>query len=325
MTWLVTGGAGYIGGHVTRSLIAAGVEVVVLDDLSTGRTSVVPDGVPLVVADVGDSNAVRAALREHSVDGVLHLAAKKAVGESVARPLYYYRQNVDGMVSLLEAMHDEGVGRLVYSSSAAVYGAPPSNPIAEDTPLAPESPYGETKVIGEWLARSAAAAWDLSYVSLRYFNVVGAGGPGLGDVGVNNLVPLALRAITSGEPPRVFGDDYPTPDGTCVRDYVHVSDLAEAHALAVTRSMNGRVTDTFNVGRGEGSSVFEVLAMVAEVTGTPYDPRVVERRAGDPPALVAQADRIREQLGFTASRDLRAMVESAWEDWQGGGWGSFVR
>jgi len=315
MTLLVTGGAGYIGAHVVRSLLAAGHEVVVLDDLSTGRASVVPTGVPLVEADVRDSDAVTVALREHAVDGVVHLAAKKAVGESVARPLHYYRQNVDGLLSLLESMQACGVGRMVYSSSASVYGTPESNPVDEDMPLRPESPYGQTKVIGEWLVRDAATAWGLSFTSLRYFNVVGAGAPDIGDVSVFNLVPMALRAITAGEAPQIFGDDYPTPDGTCVRDYVHVVDVAQAHVAAVDHCRARPSTSVFNVGRGEGSSVREVLAAVTEATGRDVEPVVVPRRPGDPAAVVASADRIRAELGFVAQHDLRQMVESAWDAW----------
>ena len=315
MTLLVTGGAGYIGAHVVRALLADGHDVVVLDDLSTGRESVVPAGVTLVRADVSDREAVEGALRAHAIDGVVHLAAKKAVGESVERPLHYYRQNVDGLLALLEAMDACDVRQLVYSSSASVYGTPLENPVDEAAALRPESPYGQTKVIGEWLMADAAVAHGLSFTSLRYFNVVGAGSVDIGDVGAFNLVPLALRAITSGQAPRIFGDDYPTPDGTCIRDYVHVVDLAEAHAVAVAHCAGTQAASVFNVGRGVGSSVREVLSVVAEVTGSAVEPVVVARRKGDPAEVVARVDHIENVLGFTAGRDLVEMVESAWAAW----------
>ena len=315
MTLLVTGGAGYIGAHVVRALLADGHDVVVLDDLSTGRESVVPAGVTLVRADVSDREAVEGALRAHAIDGVVHLAAKKAVGESVERPLHYYRQNVDGLLALLEAMDACDVRQLVYSSSASVYGTPLENPVDEAAALRPESPYGQTKVIGEWLMADAAVAHGLSFTSLRYFNVVGAGSVDIGDFGAFNLVPLALRAITSGQAPRIFGDDYPTPDGTCIRDYVHVVDLAEAHAVAVAHCAGTQAASVFNVGRGVGSSVRDVLSVVAEVTGSAVEPVVVARRKGDPAEVVARVDHIENVLGFTAGRDLVEMVESAWAAW----------
>ncbi len=315
-TWLVTGGAGYIGAHVVRVLRASGREVVVLDDFSSGEERKVPAGVPVVRCSVGDRARVADALREHHVDGVIHLAAKKAAGESVDMPLSYYRENVLGMLGLLEAMADAGVQRLVYSSSAAVYGTPATNPITEDFPLDPESPYGETKVIGEWLARDEGIARGLSWVALRYFNVAGAGSDELGDNSVNNLIPMVFRALADGERPRIFGDDYPTPDGTCIRDYIHVADLAEAHVVAAAHCESGTVADVLNVGRGVGSSVREVMDVVAEVLGRPIDPQVVGRRAGDPPASTADTARIADLLDWRARYDLRDMVESAWSAWQ---------
>lgn len=314
-TWLLTGGAGYIGAHVLRSLQASGRQVVVLDDLSTGIAAKVPPEVPLIQANVADRKAVATALREHDVTGVVHLAAKKAVGESVERPEYYYRENVDGMLSLLEAMADAGTGALVYSSSAAVYGAPRGEFVAEDEPLVPESPYGQTKVVGEWITANAAVNRDLSWVSLRYFNVAGAGSPELGDTSVANLIPMVFRALAQGKRPQVFGDDYPTPDGSCIRDYIHVADLADAHVAAAAACEANLIGEVFNVGRGEGVSVFEVMSVVSEVVGYDVNAEVGPRRPGDPPQLVAVADKINRELGWHATRDLREMVSSAWQAW----------
>ena len=311
-TWLLTGGAGYIGAHVARDLIASGRQVVVLDDLSAGHRERVPAEAAFVEASVLDTDAVRAALTTYDVTGVIHLAAKKAVGESVEKPLLYFRENVGGMTSLLQAMADAGTRCLVYSSSAAVYGEPPWSPISEDTPCAPLSPYGQTKLIGEWMLRDEAAARPLSWVALRYFNVAGAGSPELGDTSANNLIPMVFEALDRGEPPRVFGSDYPTADGSCVRDYIHVSDLSEAHVAAAALAESGGVAAIFNVGTGTGASVWEVMAAVSDVVGRDIGAVAVERRAGDPPDLVASVDRISGELGWSASRDLRDMVASAW-------------
>ena len=315
-TWLVTGGAGYIGAHVVRVLCDQGYRVVVLDDLSTGLADRVPSGVPLVHCSLHDEDMVAKALQTYSVDGVVHLAAKKAAGESVEQPLRYYRENVDGMLSLLSAMQQVKVNRLVYSSSAAVYGTPLRNPIDEDFPLAPESPYGETKVIGEWLSRDAGIATGMSWVALRYFNVAGAGDPSLGDTSVNNLIPMVFAALQRGQAPQIFGDDYPTSDGTCIRDYIHVQDLADAHAAAVAFCSATQAAEVLNVGRGVGSSVREVMAVISEVLDRDIGAVVTERRPGDPPASTAATQRIEELLGWRAQRDLRDMVSSAWQAWQ---------
>jgi UDP-glucose 4-epimerase len=314
-TWLLTGGAGYIGAHVLRSLQASGRNVVVLDDLSTGLERKVPEGVPLIQANVADRKAVADALRDFDVTGVVHLAAKKAVGESVQRPEYYYRENVDGMLSLLEAMAEVGTRCLVYSSSAAVYGTPATEFVAEEATLIPESPYGQTKVVGEWITANAAVNRDFSWISLRYFNVAGAGSPELGDTSVFNLIPMVFRALSNDQRPQVFGDDYPTPDGSCIRDYIHVSDLADAHVVAAARCEGETIGTAYNVGRGQGVSVIEVMKVVSEVLGRDINAEVGPRRPGDPAQLVAVADKIRDELGWTASKDLRDMVASAWAAW----------
>jgi UDP-glucose 4-epimerase len=314
MTWLVTGGAGYIGAHVVRAMVEDGQDVVALDDLSTGRRERVHPGVPLVEGSVLDRGALATAL--DGVTGVVHIAAKKQVGESVADPLLYYRENLDGLRTLLEGCREQGIDRFVFSSSAATYGMPDVDLVTEDTPENPLSPYGESKLVGEWLLRDCSTAFGLRTMALRYFNVAGAACPELGDPGVFNLVPLVFRALAKGERPRVFGADYPTPDGTCIRDYVHVADIAAAH-LAAARALDGGAGGaTYNIGRGTGSSVLEVLRVIGQVTGLDVTHDVVDRRPGDPARVVAAVDRIRADLGFTAQHDLRAMVESAWAGWQ---------
>ncbi|HLL33190.1 MAG TPA: UDP-glucose 4-epimerase GalE, partial [Streptomyces sp.] len=260
MTWLITGGAGYIGAHVVRAMTEAGERTVVYDDLSTGIAERVPPGVPLEVGSTLDRERLSRVLAGHGITGVVHLAAKKQVGESVDLPLRYYRENVEGLRVLLEAVTAAGVPSFVFSSSAAVYGMPGVDLVTEETPCAPMSPYGETKLAGEWLVRATGRATGLSTASLRYFNVAGAAAPELADTGVLNLVPMVFERLTEGAPPRVFGDDYPTPDGTCVRDYIHVVDLAEAHVAAARALEASPGRDlTLNVGRGEGVSVREMI------------------------------------------------------------------
>ena len=317
MTWMVTGGAGYIGAHIVKALKDSGHSVIAFDDLSTGEARKVPSDVPLVEASVVDAAAVEKAMREHDVTGVVHMAAKKAVGESVERPLYYYRENVDGLLGLLEAMEATGVKKMVYSSSAATFGMPDSDdPLTENFVCQPINPYGETKLIGEWLMRDVANAIGLDWVSLRYFNVAGAGGPDLGDTGVFNLIPMVFRALSTGKNPQVFGSDYPTPDGSCIRDYIHVTDLADAHVASVKRLEQGMAAEIYNVGRGEGVSVIEVMDAVRAATGIEFTYDLADRRAGDPARLVASADKIRGELGWAAQYELTAMVSSAWEAWQ---------
>ncbi|MFC8344296.1 UDP-glucose 4-epimerase GalE [Streptomyces sp. NPDC057280] len=316
MTWLITGGAGYIGAHVVRAMTEAGEHTVVYDDLSTGIAERVPDGVPLVVGSTLDAERVARALTDHAITGVVHLAAKKQVGESVDLPLHYYRENVEGLRVLLEQVTAAGVPSFVFSSSAAVYGMPDVELVTEETPCVPMSPYGETKLAGEWLVRATGRATGLATASLRYFNVAGAATPALADTGVYNLVPMVFEKLTEHAPPRIFGDDYPTPDGTCVRDYIHVVDLAEAHVAAARalRSAPGREL-TLNIGRGEGVSVREMIDHINAVTGHHRAPSIHPRRPGDPARVVASADRITTELGWKAKLDVQDMITSAWEGW----------
>ncbi|MET8946808.1 UDP-glucose 4-epimerase GalE [Streptomyces sp. NPDC004542] len=320
MTWLITGGAGYVGAHVVRAMTRAGEEAVVYDDLSAGIADRLPEGVPLVTGSTLDGARLARTLAEHSVTGVVHLAAKKQVGESVDRPLHYYRQNVEGLRVLLEAVTAAGVASFVFSSSAAVYGMPDAarhgDPVTEETPCAPLSPYGETKLAGEWMVRATGRATGLSTASLRYFNVAGAAAPELADTGVFNLIPMVFEKLIENASPRIFGDDYPTPDGTCVRDYIHVVDLAEAH-VATARALRSSpgINLTFNIGRGEGVSVREMIDRINAVTGYNRPPTVAPRRPGDPARVVASADRIAVELGWQAEYDVEDMITSAWEGW----------
>jgi UDP-glucose 4-epimerase len=313
-TWLVTGGAGYIGAHVVRALQGAGLTPVVLDDLSSGFAGFVPEGVAFVQGSILDGDLVERTLRDHDVTGVIHVAGYKYAGVSVKRPLHTYEQNVTGTAVLLERMQTVGVSRLVFSSSAAVYGTPDTLLVTEDTPKAPESPYGESKLIGEWLLRDQAVAAGLEATALRYFNVVGSGSPDLYDASAHNLFPLVFRALGEGRTPTIFGDDYDTPDGTCVRDYIHVSDLALAHVAAARRLEAGEsVLPAYNLGSGDGVSVREIMDAVASVTGIDFTPEVAPRRPGDPARIVALGELAARDLGWEMRHTLREMVQSAWE------------
>lgn len=318
MTWLITGGAGYIGAHVARAMTEAGERVAVLDDLSSGNAERLPREVTLVRGSVLDRDVLDRALKELDVTGVVHLAAKKQVGESVEKPLLYYRENVHGLTVLLEAVVDAGVRSFVFSSSAAVYGMPDVDLVTEETPCHPINPYGETKLAGEWLVRAAGAAHGISTACLRYFNVAGAARPELADTGVFNIIPMMFDRITRGERPLVFGDDYATPDGTCVRDYIHIEDLATAH-LAAARALDehpGSGDLTLNVGTGRGVSVREMADLIGEVTGrADLVPENRPRRPGDPARVVAANDLIGRRLGWSPRHDVRSMVVSAWEGW----------
>jgi len=316
MTVLVTGGAGYIGAHVVRALGAQGTDVVIVDDLSTGIQDRVP-GIPLHRADLASEDTAESLasfMSDHGVDAVIHLAARKQVFESVQRPVWYYRENIGGLVQVLHAMELARVATLVFSSSAAVYGDAASAAITEDAPTEPVNPYGETKLAGEWLVRAAARAQGLRAASLRYFNVVGAGSPELGDVFALNLVPMVFERVLAGEAPLIFGGDYPTKDGTCVRDFIHVSDLADAHVdvLARLAEVPQGVAEVFNVGTGTGYSVREVIGSVERAVGAPTSPEVVARRPGDPASVVADPSRLHLATGWSARHNLDEMVQSAW-------------
>jgi UDP-glucose 4-epimerase len=317
VTWLVTGGAGYIGAHTVHELVSAGEPVVVLDDLSDGVAARVPDGVPLVVAPVHERATVRATLRRYRVRGVIHLAARKSVAESVCRPGWYQAQNVGGLAALLASMADAGVGRIVFSSSAAVYGIAHGR-VVETAPTRPVNPYGTTKLSGERLLRAEAAVTGLSWVALRYFNVAGCAAPGLADRGATNLIPLALRAVRTGAPLTVSGLDYPTRDGSGVRDYVDVRDVARAHVAALGYLAGGPARGRiFNVGTGRGASVLDVVRQLGAVAGRPVPYVPGPRRPGDPAETVADVRRIRRELGWTARHDLADSLACAWHAAQG--------
>ncbi|MET7640314.1 UDP-glucose 4-epimerase GalE [Streptomyces sp. NPDC005438] len=313
--YLVTGGAGYVGSVVAAHLVQAGHEVVVLDDLSTGFREAVPPGARLVEGRVQDA----AAWLDDSFSGVLHFAAFSQVGESVRHPEKYWRNNVGGTLELLSAMRAAGVRRLVFSSTAATYGEPVRTPLTESDPTAPTSPYGASKLAVDHMIAGECLAHGLAAVSLRYFNVAGAheapDGRWYGERHdpESHLIPLVLQvALGQREAISVFGDDYPTPDGTCVRDYIHVSDLAEAHLLALEHARAGEHL-VCNLGNGDGFSVREVIASARQVTGHPVPEVVAERRGGDPAVLVASADRAREALGWRPSRaGLERIVADAW-------------
>ncbi|GAB3658160.1 UDP-glucose 4-epimerase GalE [Nocardioides korecus] len=314
MSWLVTGGAGYIGSHVVRAFDEVGIPVAVVDDLSSGHREFVRDDVPFVDGSILDTDLLTRTMAEHEVEGVVHLAGFKYAGVSVDRPLHTYAQNVTGTVSLLEAMAATGVGSIVFSSSAATFGTPDVDLVTEETATLPESPYGESKLIGEWVIRDQARATGLRHTSLRYFNVVGSGASDLFDTSPHNLFPIVFEMLLDGRTPRINGDDYATPDGTCVRDYVHVADLAAAHVVAAQRLTAGEpVQPVYNLGSGDGVSVRQIMDAIRRVTGIDFTPEVAPRRPGDPDRIVATGEAAGRDLDWRMRHTLDDMVRSAWD------------
>ncbi|MET1017624.1 MAG: UDP-glucose 4-epimerase GalE [Leifsonia flava] len=314
MAWLVTGGAGYIGSHVVRAFTDAGTDVVVIDDLSSGHRSFVSDSVPSYEGTILDGELLARIFVENDITGVVHVAGFKYAGVSVQRPLHTYEQNVTATAVLLGAMADAGVGNIVFSSSAAVYGTPDTDLVTEDTPKDPQSPYGESKLIGEWLLRDQEVATGLAHTSLRYFNVVGSGASDLYDSSPHNLFPMVFEALLDGRTPRINGTDYPTPDGTCVRDYIHVADLAQAHVVAAQRLDAGEAIEAvYNLGSGDGVSVGEIMSTIARVTGIDFEPERAPRRPGDPARIVASGEKAARDLDWRMRHTLEEMVQSAWD------------
>lgn len=320
MAVLVTGGAGYIGSHMVLALVDAGHDVVVLDDFSTGFDWAVHPAATLVAGDVSDGELIRRVVREHGIDAVIHFAARIVVPDSVADPLGYYLANTVKTRALIEAVVQAGVPHFIFSSTAAVYGMIGSDPVAEDAALAPISPYGRSKLMSEWMLADTAVAHPLRYVALRYFNVAGAdplGRSGQSTAGATHLIKVAAEtALGKRSGMQVYGTDYETPDGTCLRDYIHVTDLAKAHLDALTYLKAGGTSAVLNCGYGRGYSVLEVIDTVKRVSGVDFPVQVSGRRPGDPAAIVARATRIRSELGWTPKLDdLPTIVEHAlaWE------------
>jgi UDP-glucose 4-epimerase len=320
MTVLVTGGCGYIGAHVVHALHEAGQKVVVVDDLSYGKPTRI-EGARLYGMDIaapGAGERLAQILRDEEVDAVIHFAARKQVGESVEKPLWYYQQNLNGMLNVLTGMVDADVKKLVFSSSAATYGVPPVDVVPEDVvPMLPINPYGQTKLFGEWMARACEERYGIRFCALRYFNVAGCGPVELEDPAILNLIPMLLDKLSQGKAPAIFGDDYPTEDGTCVRDYIHVADLADAHIAALSYlDRDERKYDAFNVGTGEGTSVRQIVDELRNVTGLPFTEAIKPRRAGDPPHLIGSPKRINEEMDWHAQYGVHDIVQSAWDAWQ---------
>ena len=317
MTILVTGGAGYIGSHMVNLLRARRQRVVVVDNFSSGHEEALPPDVPLLEADIADQDEVAAFLKQHAVTSVIHFASRIQVGESMREPRLYYRDNLASTVTLLDAVLDAGVGIFIFSSSAAVYGAPSASPLAESHPTLPINPYGATKLAVERMLADYATAYGLKYAALRYFNASGANWrAGLGErhEPETHLIPLVLD-VAWGRRPQidVFGGDYPTPDGTCIRDYIHVEDLADAHLAAIEYLANGGESGAFNLGSGTGYSVKEVVDTARSVTGHPIPMHIGARREGDPPELVAGPAHAQQAFNWRAHRSsLRRIVEDAW-------------
>jgi UDP-glucose 4-epimerase len=320
MTILVTGGAGYIGSHMVHALVEAGERVVVLDNLTTGFDWAVPKQATLAVGDTGDQPLLAKLIAEHRVDAIIHFAASIVVPDSVADPLGYYRNNTANSRSLIECAVKGGVKRFIFSSTAAVYGNPDRVPVGEDDPARPMSPYGSSKLMTEIMLRDAGAAHGLAHVILRYFNVAGADPAlrtGQSTKGATHLIKVAVETALGLRPKmQVFGTDYPTPDGTCIRDYIHVCDLVRAHADALRYLRNGGVSVTLNCGYGRGFSVLEVIDTVKRVSGVDFRVETTARRAGDPAQIVARSDRIRAVLGWQPQLDDLTTIARHALDWE---------
>lgn len=317
MTILVLGGAGYIGSHAVDQLITRGEKVVVVDNLLTGHREAVHPSAVFYEGDVRDKTFLQTVFKNESIDGVLHFAASSLVGESVEKPLKYFSNNVTGMEILLEVMHENNVNKIIFSSTAATYGEPETVPISETTPTNPKNPYGESKLMMEKMMKWCDEAYGMRYVALRYFNVAGAkqdASIGEDHTPETHLVPIILQvALGQRKELSIFGDDYDTPDGTCIRDYVHVEDLIAAHLLALDYLNAGNQSDVFNLGSNTGYSVKEMLDAAREVTGRDIPAKIVPRRAGDPARLVATADKARTILNWNPQiTDIQTIIETAW-------------
>ena len=319
MTILLTGGAGYIGSIVLRRLLEKGYSVVVLDNLSKGYKASLPEGVPFYAADIADEEKVREIIEKHQIDSVMHFAAYMEVGESVKYPEKYLDNNLRRALVFLKTLKDYGVKKFVFSSTAAVYGTPKKVPIEEDDPKVPINPYGSTKLSFEKALQEYSESYDFNYIALRYFNASGAAyGVGEAHQPETHLIPLVLQvALGQRDNIKIFGTDYPTKDGTCVRDYIHVLDLADAHILALEHLERVNTSDVFNLGSGSGFSVKEVIETCREVTGHPIPAEESSKREGDPAVLVADSSKIKAQLGWEAKFSLKEIVASAW-DWHKG-------
>ncbi|MFH1591435.1 MAG: UDP-glucose 4-epimerase GalE [archaeon] len=318
MRVLVTGGAGYIGSHVALSLLEQGHEVTVLDNVSTGFSCLVPKGARFVHADLAEKDVVEKTLREDKIEAVMHMAAAAVVSESASDPGKYFRNNVTYAQNLLDAMVAVGVKRLIFSSSCAVYGTPKKVPIDESHPFAPISTYGWTKLMFERMLQAYGRAHGIEHVSLRYFNAAGAAlDSSIGEMHdpETHLIPNVLK-VSTGEKERleVYGKDYPTEDGTCIRDYVHILDIARAHVLAMEK-MDGGISPAYNIGTGDGHSVLSVIEMSRKVSGKDIPVHYADRRPGDPPRLVASSGLIKKELGWSPRFDLKKIIETAW-DWE---------
>lgn len=312
MTVLLTGGAGYIGSHVARLLANSGIAVVVVDQVASRLNNT-----PTLKADLSESSSVLALqdfMTKHNVTSVIHLAALKQVSESVAEPERYFTNNIEGLVNLLTAMRNTGVNKIVFSSSAAIYGNSDADLVTEDEAAIPVNPYGQSKLMGEWMVSNAEIAWGLTHVSLRYFNVAGAGWPDLCDRQRLNLIPILLAAIKEGKKPIVFGNNYPTKDGTCIRDYIHVTDLAQAHLSALAYlDRQDRPYSVFNLGTGKGFSVLEVLRAIRAEVDPDISYEIGEPRQGDPARLVADPSRADQILGWQSKKELKDIIKSHWQ------------